>query len=113
MSMTEGDFASINPKGFRAHDNHVIVSIAKPKLKTEGGLHVPGGGLKPEPGVGIVISIGHGVERLNLGDKITWKDTMVFTANSQKVTADSAVYLDLDNHLVCVRKDMIIAVRNS
>jgi hypothetical protein len=112
MSMTESDFAELNPKGFKAYDNHILVAIAKPKHKTETGLHLPGGGLRPEPGVGIVISIGNGVERLSLGDRITWRDTMVFTNNSQKVTADSAVFVDLDNQIVAVRRDMIISVRS-
>jgi hypothetical protein len=112
MSMTESDFAELNPKGFKAYDKYIIVSIAKPKTKTEGGLHVPGGGLKPEPGVGVVVSIGNGVERLSLGDKINWRDSITFTANSQKVTSDSAIFVDMDNYLVAVRLDMIMCVRS-
>jgi co-chaperonin GroES (HSP10) len=109
-SQTPADYASLNPKGFRAHDNHVIVVQGALKTKTEGGLHLPRGVLM-EPGVGVVISIGHGVERLKIGDKVTWKDSVALLGSDKMVTNDSSVWVDRENNLICVRKDMIIAVR--
>jgi co-chaperonin GroES (HSP10) len=110
-NMTEADFYHLNPNGIKAYDNHVILSIAKPKKETETGIVIPGKGLEGEPGVGTVISIGHGVERLKLGNKVQWKDSITFAANSQKVTNDSGVFVDMKNYLVAVRKDMIIAIK--
>jgi co-chaperonin GroES (HSP10) len=110
-NMTESDFSSLNPKGIEAFDNYVVLSISKPKKQTETGIVLPGKGIEAEPGVGIVVSIGHGVERLKIGQKVVWKDSITFAANSQKVTNDSAVFVDQSNFLVAVRKDMIMCTR--
>ncbi len=111
-NMTQADFA--NPKGIEAYDGYVILAVAKPKKQSAAGLTLPGKGIEGEPGVGKVVSIGHGVERLKIGQIVQWKDTLTYTANSQKVTADSAVYVDMQiegHFLVAVRKDMIMLTR--
>jgi len=111
MTATNSDYASLNPKGIEAHDNHIIVHTGPLKTKTEGGLFLPRA-VAEENGTGIVISVGHGVERIAVGDKITWKDSVTF-AKDKMVTNDSSVWVDQENRLVAVRKDMVIAKRKN
>jgi NADPH:quinone reductase-like Zn-dependent oxidoreductase len=100
---------SVNPKGYRAYFNQVII------LKEQAATQTPAGLIIPNPGNqsgGTVVDIGEGVSGLKLGDWVLWKDTVAVSNNM--VVSNSAVFLSSDKNerLVAVGKDQIVVVRS-
>jgi co-chaperonin GroES (HSP10) len=102
------EYASL-PEGESAYDNHVIVAMKKLQKTTAGGIELPRA-LETEYGKGLVLSVGHGVERVKIGDVIRWKDTVTYLGNDKIVHNDAAVFINKDERIVAVKREMIISV---
>ena len=108
---TMNEYATL-PPGLRAYDNHVIVAMKKLTQTTAGGIQLPRA-LETEYGKGVVLSVGHGVERVRVGDVVQWKDTVTYLGNDKIVHNDAAVFIDKGERVVAVKKEMIISVRDA
>ena len=102
----------LNPEGHKAYDNHVLAVPNKPLEVTKGGIVVPESARRSDAWYTIV-SLGYGVERLNLLDRIIFKDASAIMGGKQIVTNESAVYItraDGPNPIVAIPKGQIISV---
>jgi co-chaperonin GroES (HSP10) len=109
----KADMKACNPGGLVAYDDHVLVQIGENIKTTESGLIVvPDSVALKASAWSVVLSVGFGVEHLEPGDTLIYKDSASF-AGGAIVTKESAVYVDIKNRIVAVRKDQIVVFKKT
>jgi len=93
---------------YEAYDGHILVYKEPVSNTTDSGLVIPDSAKKKQEKYE-VIHVGYGVERLEVGDFIFFKDASVYMGNNI-IIKDHAVFLDEKMGIISVRKENIIAV---